>query len=94
MSSKSNVIALKSILYKEINRFMRIWVQTLVPPAITISLSFVILFLDRDKKNVFLLMNADPFLPSFASRLCLLSSLLVMIERIFDHFPLELKSVD
>jgi ABC-2 type transport system permease protein len=42
MSSKSNVIALKSILYKEINRFMRIWVQTLVPPAITISLYFVI----------------------------------------------------
>ena len=42
MSSKSNVIALKSILYKEVNRFMRIWVQTLVPPAITISLYFVI----------------------------------------------------
>ena len=42
MSSKRNMIALKSILYKEINRFMRIWVQTLVPPAITISLYFVI----------------------------------------------------
>ena len=42
MSSKNNVIALKSILYKEVNRFMRIWVQTLVPPAITISLYFVI----------------------------------------------------
>ncbi|MFT6208100.1 MAG: ABC-2 type transport system permease protein [Colwellia sp.] len=42
MFSKSNFIALKSILYKEINRFMRIWVQTLVPPAITISLYFVI----------------------------------------------------
>jgi len=42
MSSSVNFIALKSILYKEINRFMRIWVQTLVPPAITISLYFVI----------------------------------------------------
>ncbi|WP_333606607.1 ABC transporter permease [Arsukibacterium sp.] len=36
------VIALKSILDKEITRFMRIWVQTLVPPAITMSLYFVI----------------------------------------------------
>lgn len=35
-------IALKSILDKEITRFMRIWVQTLVPPAITMSLYFVI----------------------------------------------------
>lgn len=42
MSSTVNRIALKSILYKEIHRFMRIWVQTLVPPAITISLYFVI----------------------------------------------------
>jgi ABC-2 type transport system permease protein len=37
-----NSIALKSILTKEVQRFMRIWVQTLVPPAITISLYFVI----------------------------------------------------
>ena len=36
------MIALKSIMYKEVHRFMRIWVQTLVPPAITISLYFVI----------------------------------------------------
>ncbi|WDE04543.1 ABC transporter permease [Thalassomonas viridans] len=42
MSAKVNRIALKSILYKEINRFTRIWVQTLVPPAITITLYFVI----------------------------------------------------
>ncbi|WP_221074873.1 ABC transporter permease [Agarivorans aestuarii] len=34
--------ALKSILSKEIIRFGRIWVQTLVPPAITMSLYFVI----------------------------------------------------
>ncbi|SET72014.1 ABC transporter permease [Thalassotalea agarivorans] len=42
MSSSVNYIALKSILHKETHRFMRIWVQTLVPPAITISLYFII----------------------------------------------------
>jgi len=42
MQSAVNRIALKSILHKEVHRFMRIWVQTLVPPAITISLYFVI----------------------------------------------------
>ena len=35
-------VALKSILTKETNRFLRIWVQTLVPPAITMALYFVI----------------------------------------------------
>ena len=30
-------VALKSIWAKEINRFMRIWVQTLVPPVIKIG---------------------------------------------------------
>ncbi|MDF3123898.1 ABC transporter permease [Rheinheimera sp. 1928-s] len=40
--SSGNLIALQSILYKETNRFMRIWVQTLVPPAITMTLYFVI----------------------------------------------------
>jgi len=34
--------ALKSLVIKEVNRFMRIWVQTLVPPIITTSLYFVI----------------------------------------------------
>ncbi|MFB1016256.1 MAG: ABC transporter permease [Alteromonadaceae bacterium] len=42
MQSAVNRTALKSILHKEVHRFMRIWVQTLVPPAITISLYFVI----------------------------------------------------
>jgi len=42
MFSSPYLIAFKSILHKEIHRFMRIWVQTLVPPAITISLYFVI----------------------------------------------------
>ncbi len=31
-----------SLLGKEINRFTRIWVQTLVPPAITMTLYFII----------------------------------------------------
>ncbi|MDH0447393.1 ABC transporter permease [Shewanella sp. GD04112] len=35
-------IAFKSILTKEINRFTRIWIQTLVPPAITMTLYFLI----------------------------------------------------
>ena len=35
-------VAFVTIVVKEIRRFMRIWVQTLVPPAITISLYFVI----------------------------------------------------
>ncbi|MGI2258808.1 ABC transporter permease [Shewanella sp. GXUN23E] len=34
--------AFKSILIKEITRFTRIWVQTLVPPAITMTLYFLI----------------------------------------------------
>lgn len=42
MTFSHNIIALKSIFFKETHRFMRIWVQTLVPPAITISLYFVI----------------------------------------------------
>ncbi|MDF7671191.1 ABC transporter permease [Orbaceae bacterium ESL0721] len=35
-------IALKSIWRKEVTRFMRIWIQTLLPPVITMSLYFVI----------------------------------------------------
>ena len=35
-------IAFKSILTKEVNRFTRIWIQTLVPPAITMTLYFLI----------------------------------------------------
>ena len=37
-----NWIALKTIWRKEITRYMRIWVQTLLPPAITMALYFVI----------------------------------------------------
>lgn len=35
-------IALKSLWRKEVTRFLRIWVQTLIPPAVTMSLYFVI----------------------------------------------------
>lgn len=37
-----NYVALKTLLYKEVMRFMRIWSQTLLPPAITMSLYFII----------------------------------------------------
>lgn len=42
ISSNRNFVALKTIWIKECTRFLRIWVQTLVPPAITMSLYFVI----------------------------------------------------
>ncbi|MEI7950004.1 MAG: ABC transporter permease [Gammaproteobacteria bacterium] len=35
-------IAYQTIVIKEVRRFLRIWVQTLVPPVITIALYFVI----------------------------------------------------
>lgn len=42
MSNHPNFIALTSIIRKEINRYTRIWVQTLLPPSITMTLYFVI----------------------------------------------------
>ncbi|MGB5209584.1 MAG: ABC transporter permease [Gammaproteobacteria bacterium] len=39
---RENVIALNTLITKEYQRIVRIWVQTLVPPAITMSLYFVI----------------------------------------------------
>ena len=42
MLSNYKFIAFETILIKEIRRFSRIWVQTLVPPAITIGLYFLI----------------------------------------------------
>lgn len=35
-------IAFRTIVGKEITRFLRIWLQTILPPAITIALYFVI----------------------------------------------------
>lgn len=42
MSLQEQWIAFLTILHKEIKRFTRIWVQTLLPPAITMILYFVI----------------------------------------------------
>ena len=42
MNLTSQWVPFKTIVYREIHRFMRIWVQTLVPPAITIALYFLI----------------------------------------------------
>ncbi|ODQ01818.1 MULTISPECIES: ABC transporter permease [Salinivibrio] len=35
-------VAFRTLIHKEVVRFTRIWVQTLVPPAITMSLYFII----------------------------------------------------
>ena len=42
MSPREQYIALMTLLRKEIRRFLRIWPQTLLPSAITMSLYFVI----------------------------------------------------
>lgn len=42
MQLQRTLIALQTIVFKETHRYMRIWVQTLLPPAITMTLYFVI----------------------------------------------------
>ena len=42
MNTAEKWVAFRTILTKEVRRFMRIWLQTLLPPAITISLYFII----------------------------------------------------
>jgi len=42
MNGREQLIALKAILWKEILRFSRIWVQTILPAMITTALYFVI----------------------------------------------------
>lgn len=42
MTFNEQVISLRTIVRKEVTRFTRIWVQTLIPPVITMSLYFVI----------------------------------------------------
>lgn len=42
MFSNHKYIAFETILIKEIRRFTRIWMQTLLPPAVTIGLYFMI----------------------------------------------------
>ena len=39
---RCNMVALKTIATKEIIRFMRIWSQTLLPSAVTMTLYFII----------------------------------------------------
>ncbi|MEE9342650.1 MAG: ABC transporter permease [Gammaproteobacteria bacterium] len=42
MTAQQKLIAFKTIVIKEVLRFSRIWVQTIVPPVITTTLYFVI----------------------------------------------------
>jgi ABC-2 type transport system permease protein len=42
MDLKLNWIALKTIVWKEVIRVVRIWIQTVVPPAIMMTLYFII----------------------------------------------------
>ena len=39
---KTYLVAFRTLIIKEILRFSRIWVQTLLPPAITMALYFII----------------------------------------------------
>lgn len=39
---RSNLVALRTIAHREVRRFLRIWPQTLLPPAVTMVLYFVI----------------------------------------------------
>lgn len=41
-NTAANLVALNTIVRREIMRIMRIWTQTLIPPAITMTLYFVI----------------------------------------------------
>ncbi|NIL94869.1 MAG: ABC transporter permease [Woeseiaceae bacterium] len=42
MNLALNLVAMKTIVRKEVVRVLRIWVQTIVPPAITMTLYFII----------------------------------------------------
>ena len=42
MNTRAKLIALQAISTKEVRRFMRIWVQTVLPPVITTALYFII----------------------------------------------------
>ncbi|MCZ6559723.1 MAG: ABC transporter permease [Gammaproteobacteria bacterium] len=42
MRLRSDLIGLQTIVYREYKRIMRIWMQTLLPPSITMALYFVI----------------------------------------------------
>lgn len=42
MNLSLNLVAIRTLVRKEVVRVMRIWVQTIVPPAITMTLYFII----------------------------------------------------
>ena len=42
MNLKLNAVAIQTLVRKEVVRVLRIWVQTIVPPAITMTLYFII----------------------------------------------------
>ncbi len=42
MNIALNIVAVRTIIHKEISRVLRIWIQTIVPPAITMTLYFII----------------------------------------------------
>ena len=42
MNLQLNAVAVKTLVRKEVGRVLRIWIQTIVPPAITMTLYFVI----------------------------------------------------
>jgi ABC-2 type transport system permease protein len=42
MNIALNIVAMKTIVRKEMVRVLRIWIQTIVPPAITMTLYFII----------------------------------------------------
>ena len=42
MNLALNLVAVKTIIRKEMSRVLRIWVQTIVSPAITMNLYFII----------------------------------------------------
>ncbi len=42
MNVALNLVAVRTIIRKEMSRVLRIWIQTIVPPAITMTLYFVI----------------------------------------------------
>ncbi|MGH8246239.1 MAG: ABC transporter permease, partial [Gammaproteobacteria bacterium] len=42
MNTQSLFIAYYTIVHKEVSRFVRIWLQTILPPAISMALYFII----------------------------------------------------
>lgn len=42
MNAQAQFVALSTIVRKEVRRFTRIWMQTLLPPVITMGLYFII----------------------------------------------------